>query len=424
MKTEFLPELSIPADGAILSLHSEEGAVLPGPSWLISKHFHRALGYDWFRESCGNTSMGSDRPNYKGYQEDSREVRLQYLWNVAGHLDEAEADEFQCLVTALLHECREGFAREYLALSGKDCSPDELTEEFLPKLFGIRKRLATPLTRGRLLSLYRGYLWDLWLDHLWTRRSKLSEREWEDFWYLTRCVLKPRYRDFSRYYSVLCQSDTVPEQFIDDFFLEKIVMPALSKSGSAGYLHAGSLALYYERFLIGLVRRVANRTQNVPLDEEQVGQDEGDDESVQGLQIGSPETPESVLSKLGLAEERVRESALSFLRQNEPWVTLFLGMSVCASKGSAIPVYKLAASHGIPSQANKARKLGISVAHPRKCKDAASAKAPLPFARDSMLSRWIQSLGVECIPDNREAMLVMLKILCEEALSEAKELKP
>lgn len=367
--------------------------------------------------------MGSDSPDDRGQQEDSREARLQVLWHTLGQLDETGTGEFQGLVKALLEEGGEDFAREYSVLCGKDCDRGALIDGFLPKLVGIRRRLADPLTRGRLLLLYRGHLWDLWLDGLWKRRSSLSEREWGDFLYLTRLVLKLRYRDFSKYYSALCRGDVTPQELIDDFFLEKIVLPALNTSGMSGYLHAGSLAVFYERFLIGLMRRLRQvPDQDSRGGDVQNGQYNEDDESAQGW-IGAAESPEGALAEHGLTEERVRASALYFLRQSEAWVTLFLGRSVCADKGSSIPMYKLAARHGIRSQADKARKLGISLARPRKGKAAGPDAAPLPLVRDSLLVKWIESLGVKCIPENREAILVMLNILCVEALIESKELE-
>lgn len=125
--------------------------------------------------------------------------------------------------------------------------------------------------------------------------------------------------------------------------------------------------------------------------------------------------------RLDIDIDAIQKSAIDFLcakgewlhlANHREWVQLYLGCHFCpdGETQEAIPLYKLAKEHKIPSYHMRAVKLGIT--GPKKI----GADAALESFRLSYLGQWLASLGIPVDPEHQLEMSLALKILCLEAL--------
>jgi hypothetical protein len=119
--------------------------------------------------------------------------------------------------------------------------------------------------------------------------------------------------------------------------------------------------------------------------------------------------PESVMCflKAGLTREFVRQSARQFFSENEKWVHLYLALNTCVEQKTRLSLKSLAEIHQIPSYHCRARKLGIT----RKKGQFEEGY------EDTILGKWLVSLGLAAKIENLGAIEAAFKILCWEALS-------
>jgi hypothetical protein len=111
--------------------------------------------------------------------------------------------------------------------------------------------------------------------------------------------------------------------------------------------------------------------------------------------------------KAGLTRESVRQSARQFFSENEKWVHLYLALNTCVDQKARLSLKSLAEIHQIPSYHCRARKLGIT----RKKGQFEEGY------EDTILGKWLVSLGLAAKIENLGAIEVAFKILCWEALS-------
>lgn len=95
---------------------------------------------------------------------------------------------------------------------------------------------------------------------------------------------------------------------------------------------------------------------------------------------------------------------------SEEWVRIFIGFSNCPDADHSEPLVHLARRCNIKSQAYKAARLGFNW----RGKDFTGFD-------DTLLGRWIVSLGIGISPENAHLIHGALKILCIEALTWAEQ---
>lgn len=181
---------------------------------------------------------------------------LQELWARRTALNETQREVF----ISLCLDAIKGFQiPAYLVCPG-DHEPN-LGSEFIEKLLAPQDDAAPTrpddgVSLAALERLFLEHLVNRRLTDLWCRRAQLSNPEWTAFWRLTHAVLDPI--RFPHYQS--CREEH-PSDLIDQFFSEKVAMPALGPSDqSIGVekqcrLHAAALVLFYKRFLVSCIRR-------------------------------------------------------------------------------------------------------------------------------------------------------------------------
>jgi hypothetical protein len=264
---------------------------------------------------------------------------------------------------------------------------------------------------------------DRTLNDLWSRRGVLSHAEWDRLYQLVRRIL--RARSFSEYGALPWFA---PVELINDFFYDKVFLPATRPALETSAVHAGALCLYFQRYLIQRIRAARRDPdygdKHEPSTNEQATREPGttdpnvDDEAGYGphttRSLPLPDASRSadlqtLLWQAGLEPSEVLASAAQFMARAEPWVRLYLAEHFCAESDAAVPISGLSKRHGIRSSHYKAERLGIT--HPRS-----GFASPRDWA-DTLLGRWVESLGIRADAANRSVTKAVLEILCLAALS-------
>ncbi len=238
--------------------------------------------------------------------------------------------------------------------------------------------------------------WDAPLQDLWRRRDHLNEREWEQLYHLTSQILLACRKKYNGLNIPL-------EECVLDFFTHKVFEPASRE----GYvvdtpIHAGALRLYFQNFLIDLYR-AGPEEPHLSID---------DQETRPGL-IEILRAPEQDIFELFTdgTRQRMVASANEFLQSLEPWARLYLRYHFCAPCFNEDPVRMVRFKDHIPSYDYKAKKLGLA---PPTDGDY----------RRTLLGRWLRSLNLPEIFDDRDVAQAALKILCQQSLLLVKDELP
>lgn len=142
-------------------------------------------------------------------------------------------------------------------------------------------------------------------------------------------------------------------------------------------------------------------------DGEETAQATGPETDGHGDWVWNPDVA-AELTQHGLTVRGIRESPRRFLRRQEPWVWLYLGLHDCLEDDDPAKAtrQRLADQHRIRSYAYKAAKLGV-----------VHAKGAAP-PEDTLLGDWlIRELGLSDPGGHRLALVIAFKILCETALA-------
>lgn len=283
------------------------------------------------------------------------------------------------------------------------------------------------------------------LRDLWRRRADLTAGEWDELYGITVTALRGCYR------SLLDQLPASPEDYIQDFFEDKVF--SLNNPGNE-IAHRGALARFYKRYLLSCLRdpEVRDRTHSQEaateehaersplqkaLDEKAVEEAAIEDpaaiqqlvdwvaEEVVGLIPGAgagpaPSGAQALVSQfMGVDLGLAARSALDFLsgrgnwahlRKDVWWIRLYLSCHFCPDDPQdRMALDTLRRAWSIPSHHYKAVLLGVSVP---KQQDAAFAAF-----RGSLRGRWLTGLGVPVDLEHRFEMSLALKVLCLAALS-------
>ena len=238
------------------------------------------------------------------------------------------------------------------------------------------------------------------LRDLWSRRRDLDQSGWANLYRIVTSILSA-YRP-----SELAGLPEEHDDYLADFFEKKVFRLDL-KSGCD---HAGMLRVMFKNFLRDQLDK-----RKVRKDIEVADMQHEDDEKSSFVGEAAepvPDEPDAIdaLKEAGLSPEDVAESAASWLATSEESVRLYLALSNCPDAERSEPLVKLAKRKGIKSYAYKAEKLGFNW---RNTTDAGF--------ENTLLGAWIESLGIEIIPENSILILGALKILCFEALTWAEQ---
>lgn len=234
--------------------------------------------------------------------------------------------------------------------------------------------------------------WDAPLQALWRRRDDLDEREWEQLYQLTSQILLANRKKYHGFNLPL-------EECVLDFFTRKVFEPAIRDGHVVDTLiHAGALRRYFQNFLIDL-HRAAPEEPHLSID---------DQETRPGL-IEILRAPEQDVFGLftDSARQRIAIAANELLQSQEPWARLYLRYHLCAECPVPLSRFK---GH-IPSYNAKAQKLGLA---PPTDGDY----------RRTLLGRWLRSLNLPEIFDDRDVAQAALKILCQQSLLLVKDELP
>ncbi|MDQ5908824.1 MAG: hypothetical protein QG599_917 [Pseudomonadota bacterium] len=239
--------------------------------------------------------------------------------------------------------------------------------------------------------------WDAPLQDLWRRRDDLDEREWEQLYQLTSQIL------------LACpckeyQGLNLPlEECVLDFFTHKVFEPA-SRDGHVidTPIHAGALRYYFQNFLIDL-HRAGPEAPHLSLDDQETGP-----RLIEVLRAPESEVPEGLSADI---QQRIATAADEFLQSQEPWARLYLRYHFCAPCFNRTPVRLVRFKGHIPSYNAKAQKLGLA---PPTDGDY----------RRTLLGRWLRSLNLPEIFDDRDVAQAALKILCQQSLLRVKDELP
>lgn len=325
------------------------------------------------------------------------EEKLGALWNRARAGHAAEREEFVRFIRTILAGQAGSLDPDYRAMP--EFSPDDLIVRFVNRLLDSARRTIASLDGGRVVMYYRAFLRDVRLDDLWRRRIDLTESEWKQLYDLVYAILHGQQRRFSSHYRTLTATGLSETDLIGDYFAYE-VMGKAARTSPTRFIHAGGLAFFYKNYLISRIRE--SRTDATAwIDRRDLG---GPDME----RCAETAQVEHVLAKADLDPKLVSESATRFLRTAEPWVLIMLGHSVCPDPDDAVPLYQLAREAGIPSYADRARKLGITVGRARFGEPEA--------IRESLLRDWVESFGIETADGSQAVIHALLQILCQAAL--------
>lgn len=176
--------------------------------------------------------------------------------------------------------------------------------------------------------------------------------------------------------------------------------------------HTGALLVFYRNYLRDEIKR-EKRLAELVVSDRIVDEDGNEASRIDHEQQGEEDTePDylAILEESGFGCPKIAESARAWLLAAEDWVRVFVAYSNCPDADRSEPLVRLTKRLGIKSQAYKAEKLGFNWG-----KDTHTG------FEDTLLGRWIVSLGIDICHENAPLMLGALKILCFEALSWAEQ---
>lgn len=223
------------------------------------------------------------------------------------------------------------------------------------------------------------------LTDYWRRLGSLNDAEWKDLHRLVRSALMrcPA--------SELSSLPDKRENYIDEFFVEKLFYKAQRVDNAAGEsLSGGALCLFFRNYLRQLLDHYKARP--ISGDEPEESWDSADPADSSDV--------DEFLASFGI--DRLAGCIEAFLDQLPDWALLMLRGHFCADE--PVPMYTLCA--GIPSYQYKAQKLGVTVK---------KGDAGLLGYEHSMIGQWIQSLGVPIRPDNQIVIQFLMEAICREA---------
>lgn len=237
---------------------------------------------------------------------------------------------------------------------------------------------------------------DAELHELWGRRRDLDEPEWTRLIQIVMNVLlKFRPRELA----------SLPEErdvYIWEFIQDKVYrIDLLSRCD-----HAGALHVYFKRYLLDVIRSKQSRSKWEVADKHDPDSESPPSLNEAPARDSDDKDPYIELQEAGIAPPDVAASAIAWLAGSEDWVRLSVALSNCPDAELSEPLVRLAKRMGIKSQAHRAKQLGFNWHEDH----------PKPFA-ETMIGRWIVSLGIAILPENKPLILGALNILCWEALS-------
>lgn len=237
---------------------------------------------------------------------------------------------------------------------------------------------------------------DARLQALWQRRDDLNESEWAQLHQQVHRLLTAY--SFKEYQGL----NTSLDDCIHDFFIRKVFEPAFREGYAVDTpIHGGALRCYFQRFLLDL-HRADHQNSHVTIDEA-----ESQVAEIAFRQFLDTPESEAAESLNAATLNRIAGAAREFLESQEPWVRLYLRHCLCAH--SPIPLLRF--KDHLPAYHYKAQKLGL---------------APPAHGdyRRTLLGRWLRSLNLPGIFDDRDVTQAALKVLCQQALLWVKDELP
>ncbi|MFH1871094.1 MAG: hypothetical protein ABIK82_17365 [Pseudomonadota bacterium] len=233
------------------------------------------------------------------------------------------------------------------------------------------------------------------LTAYWVRLDVLSDAEWKTFY---RLVHKALLRCPA---SELAALPDTRVNYIDEFFTEKLFFKA-QRGSTAGIqsISGGALCFFFRNYLRDELGRYKGKTLTEDEQVEEWNPEQHDDDQL----------IDDFLAEIGHAE--LGTAIQDFLAILPDWALLMLRGHFCADD-DAVPMYALC--KGISSYAYKAQKLGVTV---KKARDE------LRGYEHTMIGQWMQSLGVQIIPENHVLMKFLLEAICLEATAKLEGAAP
>jgi len=227
------------------------------------------------------------------------------------------------------------------------------------------------------------------LKDLWGRRNGLNQKEW-----LRLCTLVQAILSEFRCRELFALKDRhEPESLIQDFIVDKVLTRRDSQCHGAG-----SLYLFFRNYLRDHLR--CHMRQDKHYDDSNEGLPPPDAAADPGPEI------DEALRESGLSVEQVRRSACRWLSEQEDWVILYLGRSLCPEGDRRLPLNRLAEKYDIRAYHHKAKQLGLVWGH----------NDPQYF-RGTKLGQWLTTLGLDIEASQWDSLKTALQILCLAALS-------
>jgi len=241
------------------------------------------------------------------------------------------------------------------------------------------------------------------LAELWQKRDKLNKAEWTQLYQLVRRVLK------QGSYPELKSLPLSIENYIDEFFRDKVFMPTTRENFENKALHYDkALMTFFRRYLIDKIEKIKPKYPEISIEGKNNG-DEGNEKLSPVDIIPAPLVKDytCLLKESGLTPKQVKDSAHQFLQHSEEWVRLYLALHTCPDKDKQLPLSQLDKIYQIPSYHHRAGIVGIT----RKKGEFETGY------EKTLLGQWLISLGLTIRSENQEVIEVAFKILCWEALS-------
>jgi len=214
------------------------------------------------------------------------------------------------------------------------------------------------------------------LRELWRRCGRVdggSERDWEELYRVIEKALRDYGPRFSRWYAALRDSGATEADFINEFFLYKVLQPRRRSPNPDGDIHVGALCDFYGRFLIDRIRRAAVRIRTVPL------------EHAPAVPSTDDPTP-----RYAVPAPKIVEAARRFLGSAAEWERLYLALHFCPEGEQATPLLPLAQRYEIASHHYKAQRLGITIEKARI--------GDFQSYRETTLGKWLVELEKGTLP--------------------------
>jgi len=243
------------------------------------------------------------------------------------------------------------------------------------------------------------------LAELWQKRDTLNKAEWTQLYQLVRRVLK------QGSYPELKSLPLSIENYIDEFFRDKVFMPTTRENFENKALHYDkALMTFFRRYLIDRIEEINPRYPEISIEGKNNGDEGEGNEKLSPVDIiPAPLVKDYtwLLKESGLTPQDVKDSAKKFLEKTEKWVRLYLALHTCPDRDMQLPLGILAKNYQIPSYHHRAGIVGIT----RKKGEFETGY------EKTLLGQWLISLGLTLRSENKEIIEVAFKILCWEALS-------